>query len=95
MKEWFKMRTVWGASIQRMTAEEAGRLIKAVYLYERTGERQVLPGPEGILYAMIEEVLVRDDEEMAALSEKRAAAGAAGGRRARANRRAADETERP
>ena len=42
MKEWFKMRTVWGASILRMTAEEAGRLIKAVYLYERTGERQVL-----------------------------------------------------
>ncbi len=85
------MRTVWGASILRMTAEEAGRLIGAIFQYERTGERQVLPEPEGILYAMIEEVLVRDDEEMAALSEKRAAAGAAGGRRTRAKRAATED----
>jgi hypothetical protein len=36
--DWFKMQTVWGASIERFSDAEAGRFIKAVYAYVRHGE---------------------------------------------------------
>ena len=36
--DWFKMETVWGASIERFSDAEAGRFIKAVYAYVRHGE---------------------------------------------------------
>ena len=36
--DWFKMQTVWGASIERFSDAEAGRFIKAVFAYVRHGE---------------------------------------------------------
>lgn len=36
--DWFKMQTVWGASIERFSDAEAGRFIKALFAYVRHGE---------------------------------------------------------
>lgn len=36
--DWFKMQTVWGASVERFSDAEAGRFIKAIYAYVRHGE---------------------------------------------------------
>lgn len=37
MMDWFKMQTVWGASVERLSDAEAGRFIKAMYAYVRDG----------------------------------------------------------
>ena len=36
--DWFKMQTVWGASIERFSDAEAGRFIKALFAFVRHGE---------------------------------------------------------
>ena len=36
--DWFKMQTVWGASVERFSDAEAGRFIKALFAYVRHGE---------------------------------------------------------
>lgn len=36
--DWFKMQTVWGASVDRFSDAEAGRFIKALFAYVRNGE---------------------------------------------------------
>ena len=36
--DWFKMQTVWGASLSRFSDAEAGRFLKALYAYVRDGE---------------------------------------------------------
>lgn len=36
--DWFKMQTVWGASVERLSDAEAGRFIKVLYAYVRNGE---------------------------------------------------------
>lgn len=35
--DWFKMQTVWGAGVERLSDAEAGRFIKALYAYVRAG----------------------------------------------------------
>lgn len=37
MMDWFKMQSVWGASVERLSDAEAGRFIKALYAYVRDG----------------------------------------------------------
>jgi hypothetical protein len=36
--DWFKMQTVWGASVERFSDAEAGRFIKTLFAYVRHGE---------------------------------------------------------
>lgn len=36
--DWFKMQTIWGASLERFSDAEAGRFIKALFAYVRHGE---------------------------------------------------------
>ena len=36
--DWFKMQSVWGAGVERLSDAEAGRFIKAVYAFVRNGE---------------------------------------------------------
>ena len=38
MMDWFKMQTVWGASVERLSDAEAGRFIKALYAFVRGGD---------------------------------------------------------
>lgn len=35
--DWFKMQTVWGASVERLSDAEAGRFVKALYAFIRDG----------------------------------------------------------
>ena len=46
--EWFKMRTDWDPLIQKLTDEEVGRIMRAVYAYVTKGEEKEYPGREGI-----------------------------------------------
>ncbi len=64
-----------------LSDEEAGRLMKAVWRYTMTGERQRLSGLSSGMLTMILATLDQDAERDAALSEKRAAAGSEGGRK--------------
>lgn len=36
--DWFKMQTVWGASVKRLSDAEAGRFIKALFAFAQDGE---------------------------------------------------------
>ena len=39
--DWFKMQTIWGASLERFSDAEAGRFIKALFAYVRHGEEYI------------------------------------------------------
>lgn len=70
--EWFKMYTDWGSAIRKLTDEEAGRVIKAVYAYALEGEEKDCPGREGIFAAIILQTLKTDIQKYeAALAEER------------------------
>ena len=85
MKEWFKARNIWGAAILSMSDAEAGRLMKAVWTYTMTGEKQELSGVERVAYALILMTLGQDEQTDAEISMKRAAAGSTGGKQTQAN----------
>lgn len=77
--DWFKMQTVWGASLERLSDPEAGRFIKAVYAYVRNGTEYNGNGKEAILVLQALETLHSDIEkfrksEAEALSKKEAIA---------------------
>ena len=85
MKEWFKARNTWGAAIETLTDDEAGRLMKALWRYTMTGERLSLPGAERGIFALIQMTLSQDEERDSEISGKRASAGALGGKQKVAN----------
>lgn len=58
--DWFKMQTVWGSSIERMTDAEAGRFIKAVYAFVRYGEEYNGNGKEEMLVWQALDILRMD-----------------------------------
>lgn len=61
--EWFKMRTDWDPLIQKLTDEEVGRIMRAVYAYVTKGEEKEYSGREGIFTAFILQTLKRDIEK--------------------------------
>jgi hypothetical protein len=85
MKEWFKARNVWGASILELSDAEAGRLAKAVWAYTMTGEAPNLSGNEKAVFALIRYQLSADNQELEELSKVRAEAGSKGGKQKVAN----------
>ena len=93
MKDWFKARNIWGAAIMTLSDAEAGRLMKALWEYTMTGERQNLSGAEKGIFAMILMTLGQDEQADAQISEKRAAAGSIGGKQTQANASKIKQTE--
>ena len=85
MKEWFRARNIWGAAIQTLTDEEAGRLMKALWGYTMTGHQTELQGAEKGIYALILMTLNMDNEWDDEISAKRSRSGSAGGRPRKAN----------
>ena len=85
MKEWFRARNIWGAAIQTLTDEEAGRLMKALWEYTMTGNQVELQGIEKGIFALILFNLEQDEKRDDELAKKRAVNGAAGGKRKAAN----------
>ena len=74
MKEWFKARYIWGAAIQMLSDEEAGRLMKAVWDYTMTGQQTELHGVEKGIFAMIQMTLKQDEKHDQEISMKRSKA---------------------
>ena len=66
--------------INKLTDEEAGRLLKAIYEYQATGECADLPPAADMLFGVICNQLDRDNEKWARTVQRRAEAGRAGGR---------------
>lgn len=93
MKEWFKARNVWGAALQSMTDQEAGRFAKALWAFTMTGEKSQLAGAENALFAMACMTLETDEIIANDISAKRAVAGAIGGRQRQANASNVKQTE--
>ena len=86
MKDWFKARNIWGAAILALSDAEAGRLMKALWMYTMTGEQQNLSGAEKAIFAMILMTLGQDEQKDANISTVRAAAGSTGGKQTQAKR---------
>lgn len=85
MKEWFKARNVWGATILALSDEEAGRIAKAIWSFTMNGEIMQLEGAEKGIFPMILMTLMQDEAHNAEVSAKRAEVGALGGRQKVAN----------
>ncbi len=85
MKTWFKARMTWGAGINAMTDEEAGRFAKALWKYETDHDEAELQGTEKVLFALALMELRQDEQAEAELSNVRAEAGRKGGKQTQAN----------
>lgn len=84
MKTWFKARMTWGAGINAMTDEEAGRFAKALWKYETDHDEAELQGTEKVLFALALMELRQDEQAEAELSSVRAEAGRKGGKQTQA-----------
>ncbi len=74
--DWFKMRTIWGASLCRLSDAEAGRFIKALFAFVRSGEEYNGTGKEELLVAQALETLrgeVAEYRQQEAIEQKRKA----------------------
>lgn len=71
MKEWFKARNVWGATILALSDDEAGRIAKAIWAYTMNGELIPLNGAEKGIFPMILMTLQQDEEKENDISAKR------------------------
>lgn len=85
MQDWFKARNIWGAAIMALSDAEAGRLMKALWYFTMTGEKQTLSGAEKGIFALILMTLSQDEANNAELSKKRSLAGTIGGKQRAAN----------
>ena len=81
MKEWFKARNIWGAAIESLSDEEAGKFVKALWAFTMNGEKTELTGSAAGVFAIAVMQLSMDDEQAEELSKKRAEAGASGGKK--------------
>lgn len=71
MKDWFKARNVWGATILALSDAEAGRIAKAIWSYTMNGEIMPLEGAEKGIFPMILMTLTQDEERESDISAKR------------------------
>lgn len=84
MKNSFILYTEQKAVIDKLTDEQAGKLIKAIYAHE-TGEEMELDAILDLVITPFLTVLEKDKEKYEEKCEKRAQAGAKGGRQRVAN----------
>jgi hypothetical protein len=66
--DWFKVQTVWGASVERFSDAEAGRFIKALFAYVRHGEEY--DGSSGREDPLIWQALETLREDVESLKQK-------------------------
>ena len=79
MKNSFILYTEQKAVIDKLTDEQAGKLIKAIYAHE-TGEEMELDAILDLVITPFLTVLEKDKEKYEEKCEKRAQAGAKGGK---------------
>lgn len=80
VKKSFIMYTDHYRLINKLTDEECGMLLKAVYEYQVNGKITELPPAADMLFGVICNQLDRDNEKWARTVERRAEAGRAGGK---------------
>ena len=71
---WFKFYIAWDDVIQELTDAEAGRFLKALMVYEKTGEIKSLTGTERIMYNVALKQAKQDAEHVAEISKIRSEA---------------------
>ena len=71
---WFKFYIAWDDVIQELTDAEAGRFLKALMAYEKTGEIKSLTGTERIMYNVALKQAKQDAEHVAEISKIRSEA---------------------
>ena len=92
MKNSFILYTEQKAVIDKLTDEQAGKLIKAIYAHE-TGEEMELDAILDLVITPFLTVLEKDKEKYEEKCEKRAQAGAKGGKQRVANQANAKQTQ--
>lgn len=80
MKDSFLLYTEQKEMIDKLSNEDAGKLIKAVYNYVATGETEELEGLLGIVFIPFKQSIDRNQEKYQKTVEKRREAGKTGGR---------------
>lgn len=68
---YFRMRHSWSTAFNDLDDEEAGRLIKAIFAFEKNGIVEKPRGNERFAYSIIVSELIRDSQEENELSVKR------------------------
>ena len=61
--EWFKVYTYWGDAVDKLSDEEAGRLLKNIFAYTRFKESREGSGREDLLMTVVLPILQRDIEK--------------------------------
>ncbi len=79
-KKSFIMYTDYQKHINRLSDEEAGKLIKAVLMYTNSGEEPVLSPAADMAFSFIKEQIDRDCDKWEDTCRKRSEAGKLGGR---------------
>jgi len=74
-----------GAMIDKLSDEDAGKLLKAIFHYRKTGEVDDLPFGADIVFIPIQQTIDENEEKYREVCERRAEAGRQGGRPKKAN----------
>ena len=74
-----------GAMIDKLSDEDAGKLLKAIFHYRETGEVDDLPFGADIVFIPIQQTIDENEEKYREVCERRAEAGRQGGRPKKAN----------
>lgn len=74
-----------GAMIEKLSDEDAGKLLKAIFHYRETGEVDDLPFGADIVFIPIQQTIDENEEKYREVCERRAEAGRQGGRPKKAN----------
>ena len=74
MKDWFKARNIWGAAINSLDDESAGKLAKAIWAFTMEGTIVEVDEAGKAIFAMILMTLKSDEEKDAEISVKRSRA---------------------
>lgn len=81
----FVLYTDYSQHVARLSNEEAGELLKALFAFVETGELPELSGSLGMCFSFISSQIQRDKEKYMDICEKRAEAGRMGGLQKQAN----------
>ena len=74
-----------GAMIDKLSDEDAGKLLKAIFHYRESGEVDDLPFGADIVFIPIQQTIDENEEKYREVCERRAEAGRQGGRPRKAN----------
>ena len=84
-KNSFIMYQLWGAAIKHMTDAQAGALLKAIYLYQETGNTEISDPAISLVFDIVRQKMDEDSEKYDQVCSVRSANGKKGGRPVKAS----------